>query len=460
MGGDVISISVVIPTHNRIDLLTKHLKMFGDQTVPVHDFEVIVVADGCTDGTVAVVTCLEVPYNLILLESNPGTGASGARNRGAALASGGIVLFLDDDMEPSRNLLAAHIEAHRLTPGGVVLGHYPMQPPEERESLFTKSARLWWAEKFASRAAPTYRFSFWDFCTGNVSICKKAFERAGGFDQEINQKGAGEDYELGYRLICDRVPMQFAPAAASIHHTQVTWSNALSRSRQEGFGQALIVRKHPELFWQFNVAHLSRLSESSLFRPLWIALWKFPALGEPIASFARMVAYILLIMNVQSLFWRLHRILHGHAYWKGVRTAFGTLRSWERLAQEAPREPVGNREIDLDLSRDLSKLDELLLERWPTDSIRVFASGQPVGRIESWPGAEALRPQHVREHLVSRFSPVLLGEIVNSMTSSVPVSVPPALRFGKDLQSLDLPRGSGVPYSAFTDNKNEGPEQE
>ena len=413
----MISISVVIPTHNRAGLLSKHLRLLAGQSLGEDRFEVIVVADGCSDDTANIVRELELPYQLTVLEESPGIGASAARNRGALLAIANVLLFLDDDMEPSRQLLCVHLQAHEQLPGGVVLGYFPMQSPEERETVFTKWARLWWAEGFKRRQDPAYRFSFWDLCTGNTSIAKTAFEGAGGFDETIGKTGAGEDYELGYRLIRNRIPFQFVREAASVHHSSVSWKSHFHRAEQEGFGQAHIVRKHPELFWEFNVAHLSRLSNSILLRPLWVALWKVPKLAEPPIAVLRLIARALLSLNVQSLFWRVHRILRGYAYWKGVRAVLGTLSDWERLAQDAPLELPEYREVDFELSRDLPNLEEFLRRHGPVDALRVHAYGQPVGRIAPYAAYEALRPAHVRALLVSGFGSVLLGVLSNRAAS-------------------------------------------
>src|SRR5262252_7506885 len=148
----MIEISVIIPTHNRAEMLRRHLLLLEEQSLSSDCFEVIVSADGCTDGTADIVRRLDVPYRLAVVEANPGTGAAGARNRGATLASASILLFLDDDMEPKRELLQAHVQAHRAKPESVVLGYYPMYPPENGESWLIRFARLWWAERFALRS--------------------------------------------------------------------------------------------------------------------------------------------------------------------------------------------------------------------------------------------------------------------------------------------------------------------
>ena len=414
----MIEITVVIPTHNRARVLAKHLHLFKEQSLSPENFEVIVSADGCTDDTADIVRQLEVPYRLSLIEQMPGTGAAGARNRGAAAAKANILLFLDDDMEPTRELLRAHLEAHRSMPNGVVLGYYPMPPPEEGESHFVKFARLWWAERFAGRTKPDYRFSFYDLCTGNVSIAKHVFQNAGGFDETISNLGAGEDYELGYRLIRQRVPFHYASEAESVHHSDVTLAIHMRRMREDGYGQAIMTRKHPELFWEFNVSRLSRLSDSTLLRPVWVALWKFPFLTNAPMSVVRMMARISLAMNVDSLFQRLHRVLRAHAYWQGVVAALGSVSVWERLRQDAPIYPPECREVDLDVTQDLQCLEEFIEAHWPVDAIRVYASGEPVGRIAPRAAFETLNASHVRSMLVNQFGSVLLAELVRQRHSS------------------------------------------
>jgi glycosyltransferase involved in cell wall biosynthesis len=409
-------ISVIIPTHNRANLLTKHLQLLKEQSLPPDSFEVIVVADGCTDNTAAEVRRLELPYRITFLEQNPTTGASSARNRGAAAAQAGVLLFLDDDMEPCRDLLWAHLRVHRATPGCVVLGYYPMQRPEERESIFTKRTRLWWAERLEARSRPDYRFSFYDLCTGNVSIAKHVFEHAGGFDESMGKLASGEDYELGYRLLRNRVRFYFARDAESVHHSTVSWESELQRVKEDGYGQAVMARKHPELFREFNISRLSRLSESTLLRPAWIALWRFPVISAAPIAVLHGITRLLLAMGFWP--WRLHRILKAYAYWTGVKLALGSLYNWERLAQDAPQEFPDCSEVDLDISRDLQNLNEFMHEHSPVDAIRVFADGHPVGRIEPWAPGEALRPPHVRAELVRGFSSVLLGELTNRTTLS------------------------------------------
>ena len=72
-------ISVVIPTHNRPASLLRLLHALQDGSFPASRFEVVVIADGCTDDTAAVLRTLSWPFSLQVLEQDPGRGAGPAR---------------------------------------------------------------------------------------------------------------------------------------------------------------------------------------------------------------------------------------------------------------------------------------------------------------------------------------------------------------------------------------------
>ncbi len=414
-------ISVIIPTHNRVEHLRHTLNAFAAQTLPHALYEVIVVADGCSDSTVKMLSDLQTPYKLTVHEMNPQRGAAAARNLGAAQAKSDLLLFLDDDMEASDGLLAAHTQAHREGRGSVILGYFPMQPPAAEDDTFTKAARLWWADNFAARSAPGYRFTLKDFCTGNVSVSRDLFQDIGGFDERIDMSGAGEDYELGYRLLQQGAHFHFSRDAASIHRTDSSLALSLRRAEQEGYGQAMLVKQHPELFREFNVSRLSRAADNATLRPFWRALWAWPGLATLPAACLQVFVSILSRLQIYSLLWRFYGPLRGYFYWKGVRAAAGNLAAWERLGQDAPLEPLNVREVDLELMRDLDKL-ELLFDSDPVDAVRVWLNGEPVGRIPPRPGAERLRAEHVRSILVERFPGALLGVLIETRAGSRPLA--------------------------------------
>lgn len=84
--------SVVIPTFNRRALLARTLESVTRQTFA--DFEIIVVDDGSTDGTLEYLRSLERDVRLLRQENK---GAGVARNAGASEARGEYIAFLDSD---------------------------------------------------------------------------------------------------------------------------------------------------------------------------------------------------------------------------------------------------------------------------------------------------------------------------------------------------------------------------
>ena len=95
--GDV-NLSVVIPTYNRARFLPGVVESLRQSGVP--GLEVLVVDDGSTDNTAALVQPFEV--RLIRTQNR---GLSAARNNGMEAASGSIVAYIDDDAYPDAHWL-------------------------------------------------------------------------------------------------------------------------------------------------------------------------------------------------------------------------------------------------------------------------------------------------------------------------------------------------------------------
>lgn len=102
-------ISVVIPTHNRSDLIQRAIESVLNQTYK--DVEIVVVSDGSTDNTEEVVQSYQEKYsNIQFLSIFPGKGANNARNEGIKASNGEYIAFLDDDDEWLPSKLEAQID--------------------------------------------------------------------------------------------------------------------------------------------------------------------------------------------------------------------------------------------------------------------------------------------------------------------------------------------------------------
>lgn len=96
--------SIVIPTYNYGHLIER--AVISACTQPGKDYEVIVVDDGSTDDTLAVLHKCQEGYKNLRIIHQKNAGASAARNRGVCEAQGSMVLFLDADDELLTNALS------------------------------------------------------------------------------------------------------------------------------------------------------------------------------------------------------------------------------------------------------------------------------------------------------------------------------------------------------------------
>lgn len=228
----MVTTSVVIPTYNRRVILEKALRALDEQTLDPRTYEVVVVDDGSTDGTIDMLRALQVSYTLRVLEQ-PNSGPATARNRGIMAAQGDLIVFIDSDIVSCPEFLEAHVAAHAGRPN--VIGHGPVIHTTDIDDPM--SARMKVTD--ISRAF---------FATGNVSIRKEHLTRAGLFDETFAEYG-WEDLELGLRLRQLGLKAVKVPKARGYHYKPPLKLEQLEglceRERQRARTALIFYRKHP-----------------------------------------------------------------------------------------------------------------------------------------------------------------------------------------------------------------------
>ena len=206
------SASIIIPTFNRRERLRRLLTGLAAEYRAGARFDAVVVDDGSTDGTDAMLAKLVTPFPVQALQQD-NAGPAAARNRAIAAATGEVMIFLDDDVVPGAHLIERHLHAHMLHPRGVVFG--PMLPPPGRALppwLAWEAATLQkqYLAMQQGRYAPTPR----QFFTANASVRKRDIDAARGFDEQLRR---AEDVELGYRLHSIGLTFHFIANAYVVH---------------------------------------------------------------------------------------------------------------------------------------------------------------------------------------------------------------------------------------------------
>lgn len=235
-------ISVVIPTFRRRASVERALRALASQTLPPDTYEVIVSVDGSEDGTREMLLDLPTPYRLYS-SFQPNRGRAAACNAGVSLAGAGLIVFLDDDMEPTPRLLEAHLRAHGPDSLLGVMGAAPVVIDRE-----TPSAAQYMAIKFNRHlerlARNDRKLALRDFYTGNFSISRDALLTVGGFDEDFDIYG-NEDLELSIRLVRAGVRIVYAPEAITCQHHTKSFAQLARDSVAKGRTAVLLASKHP-----------------------------------------------------------------------------------------------------------------------------------------------------------------------------------------------------------------------
>ena len=213
-------LSVVIPTYNRKVSLIRTLAALARQTMPVDEFEAVVISDGATDGTIDAVRDLSLPYHFRILEQH-NQGPSVARNHGARIASAPLLVYVDDDIEPVPAFLEEHCSGHEGVDNLVMIGPQsgPMKEP--------MSHWIAWEHRMLQRQYANFVTGVWkagpnNLYSGNFSVHRQHLLDVGGFNEKFTRQ---EDVELGFRLAQHGLVFRFNPKADGIHRPTRTFAS-------------------------------------------------------------------------------------------------------------------------------------------------------------------------------------------------------------------------------------------
>ena len=187
-------VSVIIPTHNRAPMLGEAINSVLKQTF--RDFELIIVDDGSTDNSKAVVQTTAPTAKYIYQENK---GVSAARNAGIQLAQGNYLAFLDSDDLWKKNKLS--IQMQQILADPVIKICYT------NEVWFRNGRHL-------NQKKKHQKYSGWilekmlTLClisASSVVIAREVFQTVGLFDEHLI---VCEDYDLWLRIAV-RYPVTF-----------------------------------------------------------------------------------------------------------------------------------------------------------------------------------------------------------------------------------------------------------
>lgn len=238
----VTTVSVVIPYYDAQAGLDRVLAALAAQTRPP---EQIVVAD---DGS-AVAPRLDAagPVPVVLVRQDDlGFRAAGARNLGAAAATGEVLVFLDADTVPEPGFLAAITRLPATSPDAVSVGRRRHRDPASGRELPEPG---WLRDAYEASAdlLRADRRSYRYVISAVLALGAGLFAAVGGFDERFVGYG-GEDWELAHRLRTAGALLAHVPDAVAWHDGP-DWAgrgDPVDRSRAKNAETAILAGLLPD----------------------------------------------------------------------------------------------------------------------------------------------------------------------------------------------------------------------
>ncbi len=217
------AVSAVVCTYNRRASLQRTLTSLATQSLADTDYEILVVDNGSTDGTPALLQQAATEIRNLRYVEEPTLGLSRARNTGWHAARGAVVAYLDDDATAEPDWLASIVAAFRAVtprPGCVAGKISPVwdapRPAWLGDELVSCLSILDWGD----RARPL-RPEEW------IAGCNMAFPRdvlagSGGFRTDLGRRGevlvSMEEGALRREIEARGYATYYDPAVVVRHH--------------------------------------------------------------------------------------------------------------------------------------------------------------------------------------------------------------------------------------------------
>ena len=246
-------VSIILPVHNRADVLPRAIRSVIEQEL--RDFELIVIDDGSTDNSAEIAQSFKDDrIRVIRLDRN--RGGNVARNEGIGAAQAPLIAFLDSDDRYLPGKLAFVVGEFERRPGLDLLvdSFIKVQPPgASKPEVVRKNPRIDGREPF--RTALFTRL-LWK-ATPAITVKRDAAVKAGLFDETLRRL---QDFDFLIRV------SKFANCAST---DQVLWvkywdANAISAQDNMIAANVELVRRHPEYLrtpaYRPGLAYALRLS--------------------------------------------------------------------------------------------------------------------------------------------------------------------------------------------------------
>jgi GT2 family glycosyltransferase len=245
--------SVIIPTYNNCGSLVQAVACVWRQQYARHHYELIVVDDGSSDATLRYLrACAANGWLRYHTQHNAGPAA--ARNAGARLARGAVLVFTDDDCLPTSAWLQALAASFQHQPIVAAVGGHIINRCDTHWLTLFACVQEHHAVNIASE--PEY------LDTANAAYRADVFWQIGGFDERF-PFASGEDADLSLRCRARGHTLQINPQALVWHTGRTSLRRVLQQAWIRGLSDGYLRLIHPHFRpiptgqgWRLYVRHI------------------------------------------------------------------------------------------------------------------------------------------------------------------------------------------------------------
>jgi glycosyltransferase involved in cell wall biosynthesis len=227
-----MDISIIVPVFNGGRKVRRCIRALKRQETE-RAFEIIVVDDGSTDGSLE-----GIEGNGVRVIRQENQGPAVARNLGVENARGEIILFTDADCEPLEDWIEEMVRSLDGSSISGVKGSYLTR----QKGIVPRFVQL----EYESKYRRMKKDRFIDFIdTYSAGFVKRDFLEAGKYDTRFPTASV-EDQEFSFRMWEKGFRMIFCPEAKVYHtHSHSLW-NYVKKKFRIGFWKALVLKEHPK----------------------------------------------------------------------------------------------------------------------------------------------------------------------------------------------------------------------
>ena len=229
-----IYLTILLCTYNRAKLLNPLLEQLVKQIVDLkrNDIEILLIDNNSTDETKNVVFEFIKRSQFLKYDFEPKQGLAKARNSGIKLASGKIIIFIDDDIVLGEGWLNEILNSLQKYPykafGGKVIPLWEKDKPSyiNLEGFFSLSQKIFPSHDNGTeeRLYPLSKEET-NPIGANMWIYKELFEKYGDFREDLGRVGYGgipcEDTEFCSRLLKKKEPIFYYPKSFVYHPVSI-----------------------------------------------------------------------------------------------------------------------------------------------------------------------------------------------------------------------------------------------